>query len=85
MKLKTLTTQSASSDLLQAIESALPGADVEVTSGQPGHFSLSVTAAQFQGKSPLSRQREVYRAIAHLMRGDGAPVHAIDQLRTQTP
>jgi hypothetical protein len=27
----------------------------------------------------------VYAAIAHLMRGEGAPIHAIDQLETSVP
>jgi hypothetical protein len=27
----------------------------------------------------------VYGAIAHLMKGDMAPVHAVDSLKTRTP
>jgi acid stress-induced BolA-like protein IbaG/YrbA len=65
-----------------AIATALPGADVRVTAGQPGHFSLSVRSAQFQNQSRLACQRLVYKAIAHLMSGERAPVHAIDQLET---
>jgi acid stress-induced BolA-like protein IbaG/YrbA len=65
-----------------AIASALPGAQVQVTPGQPGHFSVSVRSAQFQNQTRLACQRLVYKAIAHLMSGDRAPVHAIDQLET---
>ena len=66
----------------EAIARALPGAEVRVTAGQPGHFSVSVRSGQFQNQSRLACQRLVYKAIAHLMSGDRAPVHAIDQLET---
>jgi hypothetical protein len=33
----------------------------------------------------LESQRLVYAAITHLMKGDMAPVHAVDSLRTKTP
>jgi stress-induced morphogen len=44
-----------------------------------------VTSPVFAGKSMLESQRLVYGAIAHLMAGDQAPVHAIDSLKTRTP
>jgi acid stress-induced BolA-like protein IbaG/YrbA len=65
-----------------AIAQALPGAEVKVRAGQPGHFSLAVRAAQFQDQNRVTCQRLVYKAIAHLMSGERAPVHAIDQLET---
>ncbi|MEO8185642.1 MAG: BolA/IbaG family iron-sulfur metabolism protein [Deltaproteobacteria bacterium] len=70
------------SQIRDAIAQALPGADVRVTAGQPGHFSVSVRSAQFQNQSRLACQRLVYKAIAPLMSGERAPVHAIDQLET---
>ncbi len=69
--------------LHEAIVAALPGAEVEVRANQPGHFSLVVVSSEFQGKSKLACQRLVYRAIASLMQGPSAPVHAIDQLQTR--
>jgi acid stress-induced BolA-like protein IbaG/YrbA len=66
----------------EAIAQALPGAEVKVSAGQPGHFSLSVRAAQFQNQNRVACQRLVLKAIAHLMSGERAPVHAIDQLET---
>jgi hypothetical protein len=30
------------------------------------------------------QQQRVYAAIAHLMKGDSAPVHAVDRLVTET-
>lgn len=67
-----------------AIVEKIPGAAVEVSPGSGGHFTISVTSAAFAGKSMLESQRMVYGAIAHLMSGDGAPVHAIDKLTTRS-
>lgn len=68
----------------QTIAAALPDAEVEV-SGGGGHFEIRVVAAAFAGANRLARQRLVLRAIAELMQGDGAPVHAVDRLDTLTP
>jgi len=70
--------------IAEAIRGALEGASVEVTGGG-GHYSIVVTSAAFEGKGMLESQRLVYSAIAHLMKGDGAPVHAVDSLRTLKP
>ena len=70
--------------LKQAIEAKIEGSTAEVTGGG-GHFNLVVTSPVFAGKSMLESQRLVYGAIAHLMAGDQAPVHAIDSLKTRTP
>ncbi|HEY1533180.1 MAG TPA: BolA family protein [Polyangiaceae bacterium] len=70
--------------LRQAIEQAIPGAEAVVTGGG-GHFSIEVVASAFAGKGMLESQRLVYSAIAHLMKGDAPPVHAVDTLKTRTP
>jgi len=70
--------------LRDAIEAAFENAQIEVRGGG-GHFEISVVSAQFEGEKVLARQRRVYRAIAHLMDGDAAPVHAIDKLDTRVP
>ena len=67
-----------------AIEQSIPNATAEVTGGG-GHFQIEVVSPAFAGKSLLDKQRLVYAAIAHLMKGDAAPVHAIDSLKTRTP
>jgi acid stress-induced BolA-like protein IbaG/YrbA len=72
-------------ELRAALRTALPDAAVEVEAGSPGHFSLSVVSAAFAGLPRVRQQQKVYAAIAHLMAGDAAPVHAIDQLVTRTP
>ena len=64
-----------------SIVGAIADARVEV-SGGGGHYSIVVTSGAFAGKGMLESQRLVYSAIAHLMKGDGAPVHAVDSLKT---
>ncbi len=70
--------------LREAIERQLPNSQAEVNGGG-GHFSIEVTSPAFAGKSTLESQRLVYGAIAHLMKGDAPPVHAVDSLKTRTP
>jgi acid stress-induced BolA-like protein IbaG/YrbA len=67
-----------------AIESALPCDAIDVR-GSGGHFEIRVVSASFAGKNTLAKQRLVFSAIAHLMKGDSAPVHAIDKLETVAP
>jgi len=68
----------------EAIERAIPGAAVSVRGVGSGHFEIDVVSASFDGLTTLKRHRMVLSAIAHLMAGDSAPVHAIDRLSTQT-
>jgi acid stress-induced BolA-like protein IbaG/YrbA len=77
--------EAIADELRKAVLAALPGARVEVEAGGPGHFALSVVSAAFAGLPRVRQQQKVYAAIAHLMAGDAAPVHAIDQLITKTP
>ncbi len=67
-----------------AILAAIADAEVEVDGGG-GHFAIRVTSSQFAGKNTLAKQRLVYSAIAPLMKGDAAPVHAVDRLETIVP
>jgi acid stress-induced BolA-like protein IbaG/YrbA len=66
----------------KAIEEALPGARAQV-SGGGGHYNIEVVSPVFAGKSTLESQRLVYSAITPLMKGDMAPVHAVDSLKTR--
>ncbi len=66
-----------------AIEEKVPGATATVAGGG-GHFTIEVVWPGFEGKSTLEKQRLVYSAIAHLMQGDAAPLHAVDSLVTKT-
>ena len=69
----------------KAIEEALPGAQVYVQANSPGHIEVEVTSGEFANKSKVAQQQLVYRALKPLMAGSAAPLHAVDQLRTQTP
>jgi acid stress-induced BolA-like protein IbaG/YrbA len=71
-----------------AIRSAIVAkiADARVAvEGGGGHYTIDVVSTAFAGLGRVDAQRLVYGAIAHLMSGDGAPVHAVDALRTKTP
>ncbi len=70
--------------ITSAIESKLEGSKAEV-SGGGGHYTIAVTSKAFAGLGRVDAQRLVYSAIAHLMAGDAAPVHAVDSLRTIVP
>lgn len=70
--------------LRSAILEAIPDAQVDVGGGG-GHYTIAVVSPVFAGKNMLQSQRLVYGAIGHLMRGDMAPVHAVDSLITKAP
>jgi acid stress-induced BolA-like protein IbaG/YrbA len=86
--LQILSSPSAGADtareLERAIAAALPDASVEVHENGGGHFEIRVASATFAQQSRLVQQQRVYAAIAHLMKGDAAPVHAVDRLITET-
>jgi acid stress-induced BolA-like protein IbaG/YrbA len=71
--------------LRAAIEQALPGASASVVPRGAGHFELDVVSEAFAGLSRVKQQQLVYGAIAPLLSGDAAPVHAIDRMVTRTP
>jgi acid stress-induced BolA-like protein IbaG/YrbA len=65
-----------------AITTAIPDAQVRVEGGG-GHYTIEVVSPVFEGKGMLDSQRLVLGAITHLLKGDDAPVHAVDSLRTR--
>jgi acid stress-induced BolA-like protein IbaG/YrbA len=71
--------------LRSAIEAGLPGSRALVVPRGAGHFEIEVVSAAFAGLSRVKQQQLVYGAIAPLLRGDDAPVHAIDRMVTRTP
>lgn len=75
---------SITAHVKSVIEAAIPGALADVD-GSGGHFTITVTAAAFAGKSLIDKQRMVYSAITELMKGDDAPIHAVDRLVTRVP
>jgi acid stress-induced BolA-like protein IbaG/YrbA len=89
MPLQILSSPTASGDTTKALERAIaeafPDATVAVDARSPGHFEIRVVDASFEGQGRVKQQQRVYAAIAPLMKGDAAPVHAIDRLTTETP
>jgi acid stress-induced BolA-like protein IbaG/YrbA len=89
MALRILNSPSSSRDLSgeirAAIAGALPDAQIEVEAASPGHYAIRVVSNAFAGLNRVRQQQIVYGAIAHLMQGDAAPVHAIDRLLTELP
>jgi stress-induced morphogen len=71
--------------LREAIAGAIPDAEIEVAATSPGHFTITVASQAFEGRTRVQQQQLVYRAIAPLLAGDAAPVHAIDRLQTKVP
>jgi acid stress-induced BolA-like protein IbaG/YrbA len=70
-----------STEIEELIRAALPGAAVQVRSGDNVHFEATVVSDQFEGKRPLQRHQLVYRALGERMGGE---IHAL-QLSTLTP
>ncbi len=67
-----------------AILDAIPDAIVHVAGGG-GHYTIEVTSPIFAGKRMLAKHRLVMSAIAELMKGDNAPLHAVDSLVCNVP
>lgn len=68
------------------IRAALPDAQVDVvdTTGTGDHFDATIVSGAFAGKLPVERHRLVYAALADVIRGPAAPIHAL-ALTTRTP
>jgi len=71
-------------EIEKAILTEIPDAIVEVTGGG-GHFSIVVTSKFFEGKRILKQHQIVLQSIKELMKGDNAPVHAVDSLTCKIP
>jgi acid stress-induced BolA-like protein IbaG/YrbA len=78
-------SQNIVQQLRSAIEEAVECRELSVEPGSPGHFSIRVASESFADLNRVKQQQLVYGAIAHLMNGDAAPVHAIDRLECITP
>ena len=82
MDVTGVNDQEICEEIKRLIETALPSAEVKV-SGSGGHYRVSVVSELFQGKTMLNQHRLVYGAIAPLMNGPAAAVHAIDFMETK--
>jgi len=73
-------------DITVRIRKALPDADVQIvdTTGGGDHFSATIVSAAFAEKGLGARHRRVYAALAEVIQGPRAPIHAL-ALTTETP
>lgn len=73
----------AAADIVTMIETALPGAVVEMRdlAGDNDHWAAKVTAPQFAGLSRVAQHKLVYEALGGRMGGE---LHAL-QLTTAVP
>jgi stress-induced morphogen len=71
------------SELRRLLQVAFPGATVEITdlTGTRDHYSVSVVAEAFRGRTRVQQHKLVYAALGELMRG---PIHALG-LETSAP
>ncbi|MCC6831447.1 MAG: BolA family transcriptional regulator [Thermoleophilia bacterium] len=70
-------------ELTELIETALPGATVQIVDqGGGDHLAASIVAPQFEGKSLIQQHRMVYAAVQE--RFDDGSIHAL-ALRTRAP
>ena len=68
-------------EVTRLIQAALPGAQVQVLSGDDTHFEAVVVAAEFEGKRSLQRHQMVYAGLGAKM---GREVHALS-IQAYTP
>ena len=67
----------------EALESKIEHSKATV-SGGGAHYTIDIVSPAFEGKNMLASHRMVLQAIEHLMKGDLAPVHAVDSIKTRT-
>jgi stress-induced morphogen len=75
-------TIDASAQIRDAIVSKIADAKVQVKMNGDRHYSIAVTSSEFAGQSMLQSHKKVMSALAALMDGDDAQVHAVDSLKT---
>jgi len=89
MALRILSSPSEpdalANELRERIEREIPGARARVRCASPGHFEIEVEAEAFAGRPRVRQHQLVYAAIAPMLAGDAAPVHAIDRLECRIP
>ena len=85
MSYHTTTFQGSVPEAIErAVKEKMADAVVSVRGGG-GHYDIEVVSQAFAGKSTLEKHRMVLTAIAHLMQGNDAPVHAVDSIRATVP
>ena len=74
----------------ELLEKKFPRADIEIidTAGDSNHYSATVTAQEFKGKSRVEQHKLVYEALAGTMDGSNGILHALalqTKIKKETP
>lgn len=73
-------------EIERLIKASFPNAKVEITdlAGDGNHYAASVEDESFRGKNRVQQQRMVNAALADILEGPNAPLHAL-ALTTSAP
>ena len=65
--------------LKELIENKFPEAEIEIidTAGDSNHYSATITAHEFRGKSRVEQHKLVYKALEGAMDGNNGILHAL--------
>ena len=63
----------------ELITRKFPQADIEIidTAGDSNHYSATITAEEFRGKSRVEQHKMVYKALEGAMDGSNGILHAL--------
>ena len=63
----------------ELLEKKFPRADIEIidTTGDSNHYSATITAQEFEGKSRIEQHKLVYKALEGAMDGNNGILHAL--------
>ena len=63
----------------ELIKKKFPQADIEIidTAGDSNHYSATISAEEFKGKSRVEQHKMVYRALEGAMDGSNGILHAL--------
>ena len=63
----------------ELIKRKFPQADIEIvdTAGDSNHYSATITANEFRGKSRVEQHKMVYKALEGAMDGSNGILHAL--------
>ena len=61
------------------IKKKFPQADIEIidTAGDSNHYSATITAKEFRGKSRVEQHKMIYKALEGAMDGSNGILHAL--------
>ena len=63
----------------ELIKNTFPQADIEIvdTAGDSNHYSATIIAQEFRGKSRVEQHKMVYKALEGAMDGNNGILHAL--------